>query len=66
MPAAAPLPARIDAGDYIEFGLMGAYSLSGRTAFNGFFSEHVVAIGSEDSLPPTWRAGYTEPEAAAE
>ena len=54
MPAAVHLPADIDVGDYIEFGTMGAYSLSGRTRFNGFYSENVVTIGSEDYLPPAW------------
>jgi ornithine decarboxylase len=53
LPAAVDLPADIDVGDYIEFGSMGAYSLSGRTRFNGFFSDDVVIIDSEESLPPT-------------
>ena len=46
------LPANIDIGDYIEFGSIGAYSLSGRSDFNGFFSNIVVDITSTDSLPP--------------
>ena len=46
------LPADIDVGDYIEFGAIGAYSLSGRSDFNGFFSDTVVNIESEDALPP--------------
>ncbi len=33
------LPADIGVGDYIEFGAIGAYSLSGRSDFNGFFSD---------------------------
>ena len=45
------LPADIDVGDYIEFGSIGAYSLSGRSDFNGFFSDTVVTIAS-DSEPP--------------
>ena len=53
MPAAVELPADVNVGDYIEFGRMGAYSYSGRTGFNGFFSEDVACIESEDSLPPT-------------
>ena len=52
MPAAVELPADIGVGDYIEFGSMGAYSLSGRTQFNGFFSDDVVTITARDSLPP--------------
>ena len=31
-------------GDWIEVGMMGAYSLSMRTKFNGFFTEDVVAL----------------------
>jgi len=46
------LPADIDVGDYIEFGSIGAYSLSGRSDFNGFFSDTVVEIESGDALPP--------------
>ena len=37
MPGRVELPADIDVGDYIEFGSMGAYSLSGLTRFNGFY-----------------------------
>jgi ornithine decarboxylase len=48
------LPADIDVGDYIEFGAIGAYSLSGRSDFNGFFSDTVVNIDSEESRPPGW------------
>jgi ornithine decarboxylase len=46
------LPSNIDVGDYIEFGNIGAYSLSGRSDFNGFFSDIVVNIDSDESLPP--------------
>lgn len=53
LPGTVELPADIDVGDYIEFGTMGAYSLSGRTRFNGFYSDDVVTITSADSLPPT-------------
>lgn len=52
MPGSVELPSDIDVGDYIEFGSMGAYSLSGRTRFNGFFSDNVVTIESESCLPP--------------
>ncbi|MGI9224063.1 MAG: type III PLP-dependent enzyme [Woeseiaceae bacterium] len=52
MPARVDLPADIDVGDYIEFGTMGAYSLSGRTDFNGFFSEDIVEITAQSSRPP--------------
>lgn len=39
------LPADVQEGDWIEFGMMGAYSLSMRTHFNGFFTDKIVAIG---------------------
>jgi len=44
LPGEVPLPADIRAGDYLEFGQIGAYSLSGRTRFNGHYSEHIVRI----------------------
>ena len=44
LPGDVDLPADIRPGDYLEFGCIGAYSLSGRTAFNGFLSEQVVTI----------------------
>jgi len=52
LPARVDLPADIDVGDHIEFGSIGAYSLSGRTDFNGFYSDNVVSISDESSLPP--------------
>lgn len=52
LPGLVELPAAIAAGDYIEFGSIGAYSLSGRTDFNGFYSDTVVSIDSPDARPP--------------
>ncbi len=46
------LPADIQMGDYIEFGEVGAYSLSGRSDFNGFYSDQVVTITAPQSLLP--------------
>ena len=46
------LPADIDIGDFIEFGSIGAYSLSGKTDFNGFHSDDVVTMSSPAALPP--------------
>lgn len=51
MPGEVTLPADIDVGDHIEFGSIGAYSLSGRTDFNGFFSDEVVEISSGQAWP---------------
>lgn len=46
LPGDVELPADMRPGDYLEFGCIGAYSLSGRTAFNGFQSDRVVTITS--------------------
>ncbi len=52
LPARVELPIDIDVGDHIEFGSIGAYSLSGRTDFNGFFSDDIVSIRDENAQPP--------------
>ena len=52
MPGTVELPADIDVGDFIEFGSIGAYSLSGRTDFNGFHSDDVVSISTPGCMPP--------------
>jgi ornithine decarboxylase len=44
LPGEVELPADIRPGDYIEFSSLGAYSLSGRTRFNGHYSDDVVTI----------------------
>jgi ornithine decarboxylase len=52
MPGKAELPGDIQPGDHIEFGGLGAYSLSGRTDFNGRYSDHIVMIDSPERHPP--------------
>jgi len=52
LPGAVDLPAEIDTGDYLEFGNIGAYSLGGRTRFNGHFSDKIVYIDGRGELPP--------------
>lgn len=52
LPGAVDLPGDIGPGDYLEFGQIGAYSLSGRTRFNGLFSDTVVHIDGPDARPP--------------
>ena len=47
-----PLPTDIRAGDHLEFGNIGAYSLSGRTDFNGYYSDRIVTITSPTERPP--------------
>ncbi len=41
------LPADIQAGDYIEIGMLGAYGSAMRTAFNGFGSDETVIVEDE-------------------
>ena len=50
LPGDVELPRDVRPGDHIEFGCIGAYSLAGRTSFNGFHSERIVTI--TDSVPP--------------
>lgn len=52
LPVQVPLPADIRQGDYLEFGRLGAYSLTGRTDFNGFYSDRVVRVSGEAETPP--------------
>jgi ornithine decarboxylase len=52
LPVQVELPADIAVGDHIEFGSIGAYSLSGRTDFNGFYSDDVVALTDAGATPP--------------
>jgi ornithine decarboxylase len=51
LPGEVPLPAGIRVGDHLEFGSIGAYSLAGRTYFNGHHSDLIVAIN--DDAPPS-------------
>ena len=52
LPGLVPLPADIRPGDYLEFGNIGAYSISGRTDYNGFYSDRIVTITSPTERPP--------------
>ena len=53
LPGLVPLPDDIRAGDYLEFGTIGAYSIGGRTDYNGFFSDRIVLITSPTEYPPS-------------
>jgi len=55
LPGVVPLPRDIQAGDYLEFGNIGAYSISGRTDYNGHYSDRIVAITSRKEKPPAVR-----------
>jgi ornithine decarboxylase len=57
LPGHVPLPADVRPGDYLEFGNIGAYSLSGRTDFNGFYSNRIVTITSPTEKPPALQKG---------
>ncbi len=57
LPGLVPLPADIRSGDYLEFGNIGAYSISGRTDYNGFYSDRIVTITSPTERPPAVHNG---------
>jgi ornithine decarboxylase len=50
-PAPLSAPADLKTGDYVEFGMMGAYGIAMRTSFNGFFPDCFAEIGP-NSAPP--------------
>jgi len=53
LPGLVPLPVDIRPGDYLEFGNIGAYSIGGRTDYNGFYSDRIVTITSDSERPPS-------------
>jgi len=53
LPGPVPLPVDIGPGDYLEFGNIGAYSIGGRTDYNGFYSDRIVTITSPKERPPS-------------
>ena len=53
LPGLVPLPVDIRPGDYLEFGNIGAYSIGGRTDYNGFYSDRIVTITSPKERPPS-------------
>ena len=53
LPGLVPLPVDIRPGDYLEFGNIGAYSIGGRTDYNGFYSDRIVTITSPQERPPS-------------
>ena len=46
-PARLELPEDLQEGDWIEFGLIGAYSTACRTQFNGFYPNEFVSIQND-------------------
>jgi ornithine decarboxylase len=57
LPGLVPLPLDIRPGDYLEFGNIGAYSVTGRTDYNGFYSDRIVTITSKTETPPALGEG---------
>ena len=53
LPGLVPLPVDIGPGDHLEFGNIGAYSIGGRTDYNGFYSDRIVTITSPKERPPS-------------
>ena len=53
LPEPIELPVSLRAGDVLEFGEIGAYSLAGRTDFNGHRSDHIVEITGPGRTPPS-------------
>lgn len=51
LPGRVELPADIRPGDHVEFSNIGAYSLAGRTRFNGHYSDDVVTIAPPRAGP---------------
>ena len=45
-----PLPGDIQAGDYIEIGMLGAYGAAMKTGFNGFGDAEVVTVTDEPMM----------------
>ncbi len=52
LPEPLEMPSNIQVGDYIEFGSIGAYSVSGRTSFNGFGAGETFVFDNPDAAPP--------------
>ncbi len=46
------LPGDVDAGDYIEVGMLGAYGCAMRTAFNGFGADRTEIVDDEPMAKP--------------
>jgi len=53
------LPADIEAGDYVEIGMLGAYGCAMRTGFNGFGADLKV-IAEDEPMSTLYREALTE------
>ena len=50
MPGPFMIPSNVEIGDYLEIGLIGAYGLTMRTKFNGFYSNKLVRTFDDPML----------------
>ncbi len=50
------LPENLQRGDFLEFGMAGAYSLAVRTHFNGFTHGGIVEVEGHSAVPPGFQA----------
>jgi len=57
------LPADVDAGDYVEIGMLGAYGCAMRTVFNGFGADLVKVLAEDEPMATLY--GESEPERPA-
>ena len=57
------LPADVQAGDYVEIGMLGAYGCAMRTGFNGFGAD--MKVLADDEPMATLYGGFDERERAA-
>jgi ornithine decarboxylase len=54
------LPADIQAGDYVEVGMLGAYGAAMKTAFNGFGEAEAVEV-TDEPMASLYRGDRTVP-----
>ncbi len=57
------LPADIQAGDYIEIGMLGAYGAAMKTGFNGFGNAEQIVVGDEP-MASLYRGDRIDPRAS--
>lgn len=62
MPGPFPLPEDIQAGDYIEVGMLGAYGAAMKTGFNGFGDAEQYVV-EDEPMASMFRGGRERPEA---
>lgn len=61
MPGPFPLPEDVQAGDYIEIGMLGAYGAVMKTSFNGFDAA-ITAVVTNEPMESLYRGDRERPE----